>query len=81
MISEGWIVVTPMLSQRRAPLRTSPKSATPTRRARPATYAGSARRISICGWTWAKIHSAISARARFRPWATARSTDEPPEAE
>jgi hypothetical protein len=36
MISEGWIVVKPRDSQRRAPLRTSPKSATPTSRSRPA---------------------------------------------
>ena len=35
MISEGWITVTPRFSQRRAPLRTSPKSATPRRSASP----------------------------------------------
>src|SRR5258708_36481901 len=29
----------------------------------------------------AKIHSAMSATARFRPWPTARSSEEPPEAE
>src|SRR5258708_989093 len=29
----------------------------------------------------AKIHSAISATARLRPWPTARSSEEPPEAE
>jgi hypothetical protein len=35
--SEGWIVVTPMLQPAAAPLRTSPKSATPISSASPAT--------------------------------------------
>src|SRR6185312_8248728 len=81
MISEGCSVVKPRFNQRRAPLRTSPKSATPTSSPRPATYTGSARRISVCGCTWAKSHRAKSARARLRAWLNTRSGDPPPEAE
>ena len=70
IISEGWKRVTPTCSQRRAPFTTSPKSATITSSTRPTTYAGTAKRISVCGGICAVIHMATSAMHRLTSWLT-----------
>ncbi len=53
--------VTPMCSQRRAPLLTSPNSATPTSSPTPTTYTGSASRAMCCGGMFAAIHMTVTA--------------------
>ena len=73
IISAGWKRVTPMCSQRRAPFTTSPASATASSSTSPITYAGSAKRISVCGGTCATIHIATSATARLTSWFTTRA--------
>ena len=61
MISEGCTVVKPKLSQRRAPLRTSPPRATPTSSKTPTTYRGSAMRIKVWGEILAISHMTAKA--------------------
>ncbi len=73
IISEGWKRVTPTCSQRRAPFTTSPNSATATRKARPIRYAGTAKRIMVCGDTCATIHIAARATARLASWPMTRA--------
>ena len=72
IISEGWKRVTPTCSQRRAPFTTSPKSATATSSTMPITYAGTAKRISVCGATCAVSHIAVRAMHRLTSWFSTR---------
>ena len=53
--------VMPMFSQRRAPLVTSPNSATPTSRINPKRYAGNAMRMRWFGGTFAASHMTANA--------------------
>ena len=64
--SDGWIRVTPMCSQRRAPFDTSPNSATPISSARPARYSGMAVRIIVVGDRLAMAHMTMKEIAKLR---------------
>ncbi len=71
IISEG-CTTTPMLSQRRAPLRISPNIATPISNATPAVYSGTAKRISVCCGRLAMIHITTNDSRMLRTWSSTR---------
>ncbi|MNT17009.1 hypothetical protein D3C72_1521380 [compost metagenome] len=54
--SDGWMSITPICSQRRAPSLMVPNSATATSRITDTVYTGTAMRIIICGVTLAATH-------------------------